>query len=60
MSCSQCSNNFVEDSIKSWFRQRPHRKKCPMCRVDWTDFNVYINGEEPEAEPDILNPPASA
>lgn len=53
MSCSQCSNNFDEASIKSWFRQRPHRKKCPMCRVDWTDYNVYINGEEPE----ILDPP---
>lgn len=63
MSCSQCTNNFVEDSIKSWFRQRPHRKKCPMCRVDWADFNVYINGEEPESgqseEPEILDPPTT-
>jgi len=50
MSCSQCSNNFFEDSVKSWFRQRPHNKKCPMCRVNWSDFNIYINGEEPEAE----------
>lgn len=64
MSCSQCTNNFVEDSIKSWFRQRPHRKKCPMCRVDWSDYNVYINGEEPESgqieELEILDPPTSA
>ena len=45
--------NFDEASIKSWFRQRPHRKKCPMCRVDWTDFNVYINGLE------ILDPPTT-
>jgi hypothetical protein len=63
MSCSQCSNNFDESSIKSWFRQRPHRKKCPMCRVDWTDFNIYINGEEPEPgqieEPEILDPPTT-
>ena len=48
MSCSQCSNNFDENSINSWFRQRPHRKHCPMCRVNWTDFNIYINGLESE------------
>ena len=63
MSCSQCSNNFDEDAIKNWFSQRPHRKKCPMCRVDWTDFNIYINGEEhaaePIEEPEILDPPTT-
>ena len=55
MSCSHCSNNFDENSIKSWFRQRPHRKKCPMCRENWSDFNVYINGDSPELE--VLDPP---
>ena len=53
MSCSQCNNNFDEESIKSWFSQRPHRKKCPMCRLEWSDFNVYINGLE------ILDPPTT-
>ena len=60
MSCSSCSNNFDETSIKSWFRQRPHNKKCPMCRANWSDFNVYINSEEPIEEsniPEILDPP---
>lgn len=47
MSCSHCSNIFDEASIKSWFIQRPHNKKCPMCRANWSDFNVYINSEEP-------------
>lgn len=64
MSCSQCSNNFDEESIKIWFRPGFYRKKCPMCRVDWTDFNVYINGEEPEPgqieELEILDPQTSA
>jgi hypothetical protein len=61
MSCSQCSNNFDENAIKNWFSQRPHRQKCPMCRVDWTDYNVYINEEEPRQfeEPEILDPPTT-
>lgn len=63
MSCSRCSNNFDKNSIKSWFRQKPHNKKCPICRENWSDFSVYINSQEPEAEPieesDILNPPIS-
>jgi len=57
MSCSHCSNNFDEASIKSWFRQRPHNKKCPMCRENWSDFNVYINGEELES--DESDPPVT-
>jgi hypothetical protein len=65
MSCSQCSNNFDESSIKTWFRQR-HHKNCPMCRSNWCDFNVYINGVEPEPVdfeetniPEILDPSTS-
>ena len=58
MSCSQCNNNFDETSIKSWFRQTPYNKKCPMCIVNWTEFNVYINGQEEESE--ILDPPTSS
>jgi hypothetical protein len=75
MSCAQCHNNFNEDTIKQWFRQRSYQKTCPMCRINWTDFNIYINGVEPEPieepEPVVytrddpylegqsLNPPAS-
>ena len=58
MSCACCYNNYNEDSIKQWFRQRPHQKKCPMCRANWTDFNIYINSEEP-AQEIILDPPIS-
>ena len=54
MSCSQCNNNFDEASLKNWLRQRPH---CPMCRVNWTDFNVYINSQEGGTE--ILDPPTT-
>lgn len=43
MNCMQCDNNFSENEIKRWFHQRIN---CPMCRCDWTDFNIYINGEE--------------
>ena len=35
----------MEESIKNWFVHRPDRKSCPMCRTNWTDFNVYINGQ---------------
>lgn len=55
MCCVQCNNNYIEEFIKSWFRQRPYNKKCPMCRENWSDFNIYINGEEPESE--VLDPP---
>lgn len=57
MSCSQCNNNFDEASIKNWFTQRPNNKKCPMCRVNWTDCNVYINSQEGGTE--ILDPPTT-
>jgi hypothetical protein len=46
MSCALCYNNYNEDSIKQWFRQRPYKKECPMCRADWTNFIIYINSEE--------------
>jgi hypothetical protein len=52
MNCVQCHNNFNEDSIKQWFSQRIYQKTCPMCRVNWIDFNVYINGSEPSGEVD--------
>ena len=59
MSCVQCSNNYMEESIKNWFIHRPDRKSCPMCRTNWTDFNVYINGQMNEQmnEDIIVEPP---
>jgi hypothetical protein len=57
MSCAQCSNNYMEESIKNWFIHRHSRKSCPICRTNWSDFNVYINGhnEEENVEP-IVEP----
>jgi hypothetical protein len=52
MNCVQCSNNYMEESIKNWFVHRPHRKSCPMCRTNWSDFNVYINGHNEEENDD--------
>lgn len=55
MICNVCNNNYIDKFIKTWFRYTPHNKRCPMCRENWSDFNIYINGEKPELE--ILNPP---
>jgi hypothetical protein len=55
MSCVQCSNNYMEESIKNWFIHRPDRKSCPMCRTNWTDFNVYINGQMNEQMNEQMN-----
>ena len=59
MTCVQCSNNYMEESIKNWFVHRPHIKSCPMCRTNWSDFNVYINGhnEEENVEEPIVEEP---
>lgn len=43
MNCSTCKNNFLENSLKQWFQQRPRHKTCPMCRTGWNNFNIYIN-----------------
>jgi len=48
MSCLVCHKYYKEDVIRVWFRQR---NSCPMCRSEWTDFTVYINGEESETDP---------
>ena len=55
MSCDQCSNNYMEESIKNWFIHRPSRKSCPICRTNWTDFNVYINGHNEEENDEPMN-----
>lgn len=47
MNCVTCNNNFNDNLIQEWFRVRPQRRRtCPMCRVIWTDFNIYINSVE--------------
>jgi hypothetical protein len=44
MSCHQCKNNFSEVAIKQWLEcRRPHQRTCPLCRVHWSNFEIYIN-----------------
>lgn len=66
MNCSKCNNNFNEEPILQWLRQRTGLRHqtvnpCPLCKEKWSDFNIYINSEEPqeqETEPnnqDVVN-----
>jgi len=44
MTCSSCSNNFKEASLKQWLRQRSgNLRTCPTCRNVWTNYNIYVN-----------------
>lgn len=44
MSCSNCSNHFLESSLKRWLRRRlGSTRTCPVCREIWTNYNIYIN-----------------
>lgn len=44
MTCSSCSNHFLETAIKQWLRNRSgSQRTCPTCREVWTNFDVYIN-----------------
>ena len=43
LSCHQCKNNFSEVAIKKWIESK---KTCPICRVNWNNFQIYINGSE--------------
>ena len=44
MTCSSCSNNFNEPSIRQWLGQNVgNRRTCPTCREVWTNYNVYVN-----------------
>jgi hypothetical protein len=46
MSCSQCNKNFSEEALKQWLEnKRPHQRTCPLCRVRWSNFEIYINSE---------------
>lgn len=40
--CHQCNNNFSEVEIKKWIESK---QTCPTCRVDWNNYQIYINGE---------------
>jgi len=40
MSCRSCLNNFNSESLRTWLRDRT---TCPTCRIEWVDYNVYIN-----------------
>jgi hypothetical protein len=44
MSCHQCVNNFSEQALKQWLEsRRPSQRTCPACRVQWSNFEIYIN-----------------
>jgi hypothetical protein len=44
MSCHQCKNNFSETAIKQWLEgRRPVQRTCPLCRVPWSNFEIYVN-----------------
>jgi hypothetical protein len=55
MSCHQCVNNFSEHALKRWFEsRRAGQKSCPLCRVQWYNFDIYINGESIEPQQEAL------
>ena len=44
MCCHQCKNNFSETAIKQWLEgRRPVQRTCPLCRVQWSNFEIYVN-----------------
>ncbi len=49
MCCNQCKNNFSEQAIKQWLEvRRAGQRTCPLCRVQWSNFEIYINCENSE------------
>lgn len=52
MSCDECKNNFSEGAIKQWLESRsPTQRTCPLCRVQWSNYEIYINEPiNPEGE----------
>ena len=44
-SCTTCSYNFLYKTLE---KALLNNFECPMCRADWTDKTVYINGAKPE------------
>ena len=41
--CSNCNNNFCNDSIIKWLNIK---NSCPMCRNEWKESIIYINKED--------------
>lgn len=56
MSCHQCKNNFSETALKQWLEgRRLLQITCPLCRVQWTNFEIYVNGNiEEENTPEAI------
>jgi hypothetical protein len=49
MYCHQCKNNFSGKSIKQWLESRRSvQRTCPLCRIEWSNFEIYINGDTEE------------
>lgn len=49
MCCHQCENNFSESALKQWLEgRRAEHRTCPLCRVQWSNFEIYINSENSE------------
>lgn len=46
MSCTECKNNFNAKLLQNWMSKNSNTRKCPMCKTEWTNFNVYINNFE--------------
>ena len=40
MACRKCKNNFSEEALKTWLR---NKKNCPTCRSTWTNNKIYTN-----------------
>jgi len=44
MCCHKCKHNFTEQGIKQWLEgRRAEKRTCPLCRVKWSNFEIYIN-----------------
>ena len=41
--CSNCNNNFCNDSIIKWLNIK---NSCPMCRNEWKESIIYVNKED--------------
>ena len=43
MNCTDCHNNFNEESLKEWISIN---NCCPLCRNIWLDYSIYINANK--------------
>jgi len=55
MTCNQCNNHFSEEAIKQWLEpRRIFQRTCPLCREEWTNYEIYINAQPEISETDPL------